>query len=159
MLVRTELHVQIIKPVSEPLQESATFWALVSRRGRTENQSSLPAITEVKDLILQFLEFIVLEPQSFTGLTVIDLKLVSYRWQQVHAAFRAFHLSLRSVHFLTRGKTAMLKRRCAARTSPTRSSTTKKAAPNGAQYAISLASTDNQKLVSVHLRALTIGPT
>jgi hypothetical protein len=50
------------------------------------------------------LEFIVLEPHSLTGLTVVDLYLVPYRWLQVHAAFRAFHLSLRFVHFLTWGK-------------------------------------------------------
>lgn len=42
-----------------------------------------------------------LEPHSLTQLTVVDLYVVPYRWLQVHAAFRAFHLSLRFVHFLT----------------------------------------------------------
>src|SRR5665213_324873 len=96
MLVRTELHLNVVKPVPEPLKESGALRAFVCGRGRTENQSSLPAVTEVKNLIFQLLEFIMLEPHSFTGLAVADLDVVSHRWQQVHTAFRAFHVSLHS---------------------------------------------------------------
>ena len=100
MLVRTELHLQIVKPIPEPVEQSVTFGAFGGCGRRTEDQGSLRVFAEVKDLILQFLEFIVLEPHSFTGLTVVDRDLVPYRWQQIHAAFWTFHLSLRFVHFL-----------------------------------------------------------
>src|SRR5580700_5792963 len=91
MLVRTKLHLQIVESVLELLQQGGTLRALIIGRVRAEDQSAFPAVAEVKYLILQFLQLVVLEPHSFANRTIVDIELVPHHGDQVYGAFRAFH--------------------------------------------------------------------
>src|SRR3984957_14587178 len=95
MLVRTKLHLQIVESVLELLQQGGTLRALIIGRLRAEDQSALPAVAEVKYLILQFLQLVVLEPLSLANRTIVDIELVPHHGHKVYGAFGAFHFSLR----------------------------------------------------------------
>ncbi len=53
---------------------------------------------EVKDLIFQLLELLILQPHPSTGWTVVDLDLVPNCWHQVRIAFGTFHFASGLIH-------------------------------------------------------------
>lgn len=95
MLVHAKIHLQIVESVLESPQRSAVLRAFGGDGRGTEGQRTFGIIAEVEGFILQLIEFLVLQPHTFAGWTVVDLELVPGGWRQVRIAFRTLQPCLR----------------------------------------------------------------